>query len=169
MPLPPCCSVGSSPIRWSSCGATSNAAVSDHRVVIAGGGVAAHGAAMGLRQAGFDGDVVIIGRESHPSYERPHLSKRYLLRDVPRERLFLPSVEAELRLGEEVVEIEPEAHAVRTSAGERLTYWRLLIVTGGRPRRLAGYEDRIYLRELDDADRLLAVIDRENSLEIVGA
>ena len=143
--------------------------MSSHRVVIAGGGVAAHGAALGLRQAGYQDEVVIIGREPHPPYERPFLSKRYLLRDVPRERLFLPKVEAELRLGEEVVEIEPEAHAVRTSGGERLDYWRLLVATGGRPRRLPGLEDRIYLRELDAADGLLRVLDRGGSLEIVGA
>ena len=143
--------------------------MSSHRVVIAGGGVAAHGAALGLRQAGYQDEVVIIGREPHPPYERPFLSKRYLLRDVPRERLFLPKVEAELRLGEEVVEIEPEAHAVRTSGGERLDYWRLLVATGGRPRRLPGLEDRIYLRELDVADGLLTVLDRGGSLEIVGA
>lgn len=143
--------------------------MSSHRVVIAGGGVAAHGAALGLRQAGYQDEVVIIGREPHPPYERPFLSKRYLLRDVPRERLFLPKVEAELRLGEEVLEIEPEAHAVRTSGGERLDYWRLLVATGGRPRRLPGLEDRIYLRELDAADGLLGVLDRGGSLEIVGA
>ena len=143
--------------------------MSSHRVVIAGGGVAAHGAALGLRQAGYQDEVVIIGRESHPPYERPFLSKRYLLRDVPRERLFLPKVEAELRLGEEVLEIEPEAHAVRTSGGERLDYWRLLVATGGRPRRLPGLEDRIYLRELDAADGLLTVLDGGGSLEIVGA
>ena len=143
--------------------------MSSHRVVIAGGGVAAHGAALGLRQAGYQDEVVVIGRESHPPYERPFLSKRYLLRDVPRERLFLPKVEAELRLGEEVLEIEPEAHAVRTSGGERLDYWRLLVATGGRPRRLPGLEDRIYLRELDAADGLLTVLDRGGSLEIVGA
>ena len=143
--------------------------MSSHRVVIAGGGVAAHGAALGLRQAGYQDEVVIIGREPHPPYERPFLSKRYLLRDVPRERLFLPKVEAELRLGEEVLEIEPEAHAVRTSGGERLDYWRLLVATGGRPRRLPGLEDRIYLRELDVADGLLTVLDRGGSLEIVGA
>ena len=143
--------------------------MSSHRVVIAGGGVAAHGAALGLRQAGYQDEVVVIGRESHPPYERPFLSKRYLLRDVPRERLFLPKVEAELRLGEEVLEIEPEAHAVRTSGGERLDYWRLLVATGGRPRRLPGLEDRIYLRELDAADGLLTVLDGGGSLEIVGA
>jgi len=143
--------------------------VSDHRVVIARGGVAAHGAAIGIRQGGFDGEVVVIGRESHPSYERPYLSKRYLLRDLPRERLFLPKVEAELRLGDEVVEIEPDAHTVRTSAGEQLRYWRLLVVTGGRSRRLAGHEDAMYLRELDDADHLLTVLDQAGTLEIVGA
>jgi len=139
------------------------------RVVIAGAGVAAHGAALGLRQAGFQGDVVMVGRDGYPPYDRPQLSKRYLLRDVPRERLFLPRVEAEMRLGEEVLEIEPESHAVRTSGGERLEYWRLLVATGGRPRRLKGYEDRMYLRELDSADSLLAALDQGGSIEIVGA
>jgi 3-phenylpropionate/trans-cinnamate dioxygenase ferredoxin reductase component len=143
--------------------------LSSGRVVVAGGGVAAHGAVLGLRQAGFDGEVVVIGREPHPPYERPHLSKRYLLHEVPRQELFLPPLRAVLRLGEEVVEVEPEQHAVRLAGGDRLEYSRLLIATGARPRRLPGYEGALYLRELGHADRLREALDRGDALEVVGA
>lgn len=123
----------------------------------------------GLRRAGFQGETVVLGREPHPPYERPHLSKRFLLHEVPPERLFLPRIEADLRLGQEVVEIEPDRHAVRLSNGERVNYWRLLLVLGGRPRQLPGYEDRLYLRELDQAYRLRDVLDQGGAFDIVGA
>jgi 3-phenylpropionate/trans-cinnamate dioxygenase ferredoxin reductase component len=131
--------------------------------------VAAHGAVTGLRQAGFHGEIVLVGREGHPPYERPFLSKRYLLHEVPRERLFLPPLEAELRLGEEVVELEPERHAVRLASGERLPYGALLIATGARPRLLRGHEDGLYLRELGHADLLRGALDRGEPVEVVGA
>jgi 3-phenylpropionate/trans-cinnamate dioxygenase ferredoxin reductase subunit len=134
-----------------------------------GAGVAAHGAVAGLRGAGFRGEVVVVGREPHPPYERPYLSKRYLLHEVPRERLFLSPLEAELRLGEEVAELEPDGHAVRLAGGDRLGYRALLIATGARPRLLPGHEDGIYLREVDQADRLRDALDRGESLEVVGA
>jgi 3-phenylpropionate/trans-cinnamate dioxygenase ferredoxin reductase subunit len=139
------------------------------RVVVVGAGVAAHGAVSGLRQAGFAGEVVLVGREAHPPYERPYLSKRYLLHEVPRSQLFLPPLDADLRLGEEVVELEPDRHAVRLSGGERLQYRALLIATGARPRLLPGHEDGVYLRELDHADRLRAALDGGAPLEVVGA
>jgi 3-phenylpropionate/trans-cinnamate dioxygenase ferredoxin reductase subunit len=137
--------------------------------VVAGAGVAAHGAVAGLRQAGFEGEVLVVGREAHPPYERPHLSKRYLLHEVARHQLFLPPMQAELRLGEDVVEIEPERHAVRLGGGDRIDYAQLLIATGARPRRLAGHEERLYLRELGDADRLRDQLDQGGPLEVVGA
>jgi 3-phenylpropionate/trans-cinnamate dioxygenase ferredoxin reductase component len=136
---------------------------------VVGAGVAAHGAVSGLRQAGFTGEVVLIGREAHPPYERPYLSKRYLLHEVPRPQVFLPPLDAELRLGEEVVELEPDRHAVRLAGGGRLEYRALLIATGARPRLLPGHEDGVYLRELDQADRLRAALDRGEPLEVVGA
>ena len=139
------------------------------RVVVAGGGVAAHGAVTGLRQAGFRDEIVVVGREADRPYERPHLSKRYLLHEVPRHQLYLPDLEAELRLGEEVVEVEPDRHAVRLAGGERLEYARLLIATGARPRRLRGQERGVCLRELGDADRLRDGLDRGEPLVVVGA
>jgi 3-phenylpropionate/trans-cinnamate dioxygenase ferredoxin reductase component len=131
--------------------------------------VAAHGAVVGLRQAGFTGEILLVGREPHPPYERPYLSKRYLLHEVPREHLFLPPLDAVLRLGEEVVELEPDGHAVRLAGGERLEYGSLLIATGARPRMLPGHEDGVSLRELGQADRLREALDRGGALMIVGA
>jgi 3-phenylpropionate/trans-cinnamate dioxygenase ferredoxin reductase subunit len=139
------------------------------RVVVAGAGVAAHGAVTGLRQAGFTGEIVLVGREAHPPYERPYLSKRYLLHEVPREQLFLPPLDAVLRVGEEVVELEPDQHAVRLAGGDRLEYAALLIATGARPRPLPGHEDGVYLRELEHAERVRAALDRGEPLEVVGA
>jgi len=131
--------------------------------------VAAHGAVDGLRQAGFAGEIVLVGREPHPPYERPYLSKRYLLHEVSRPQLFLPPLEAALRLGEEVVELEPDRHAVRLAGGDRLEYRALLIATGARPRRLPGHDDAVYLRDLQQADRLREALDRGEALELVGA
>ncbi len=139
------------------------------RVVVVGGGVAAHGAVAGLRQTGFRDEVVILGREGEPPYERPPLSKRYLLHEVPRHQLFLPPLEAELLLRREVVWIDLDRHEVHLANGERLAYWRLLLATGARPRVLPGGEHLLYLRELRDADRLRRHLDTGRPLEVLGA
>jgi 3-phenylpropionate/trans-cinnamate dioxygenase ferredoxin reductase subunit len=138
-------------------------------IVVVGGGAAAHGAIVGLRQAGFRDEIVLVGREPNPPYERPYLSKRYLLHDVGPDQLFLPALTATLRLGEEVVELEPDRHRVRLAAGDRLEYSRLLLATGARARLLPGHEDRLYLRELGQAERLRDALDRGEPLEVVGA
>jgi 3-phenylpropionate/trans-cinnamate dioxygenase ferredoxin reductase component len=133
-----------------------------------GGGVSAHGAVTGLRRAGFRDRVLVLGGEKDPPYQRPPLSKRYLLGEVGREELMLPPLEAELRLGAEVIEIDVEARAVRLADGERLGYRRLLIATGARPRRLA-MEGGLYLRQIADADRLRQLLWSRAPLEVVGA
>jgi 3-phenylpropionate/trans-cinnamate dioxygenase ferredoxin reductase component len=137
-------------------------------VLIVGGGVAAYGAVSGLRRAGSTDHVLVLGREADPPYQRPPLSKRYLLGEVEREELMLPPLEAELRLGAEVVEIDLEARAVRLLNGDRLGYRRLLIATGARPRRLVR-KGGMYLRQIDDADRLREVLRSGTGLEVVGA
>jgi 3-phenylpropionate/trans-cinnamate dioxygenase ferredoxin reductase subunit len=136
-------------------------------VLIVGGGVAAHGAVNGLRRAGFTDHVLLLGREKDPPYQRPPLSKRYLLGEVERQELMLPPPEAELRRGVEVVEIDVEARAVRLLNGDRLGYRRLLIATGARPRRLARVGG-MYLRQIDDADRLREALRSGTCLEVVG-
>jgi 3-phenylpropionate/trans-cinnamate dioxygenase ferredoxin reductase component len=143
--------------------------VSSGRVVIVGAGPAAHGAVTSLRQAGFRDEVLVIGAEPYEPYERPHLSKRFLLEDLPRDQLFLPPLEAELRLGEPVAELDPDRHLVRLAGGDRLEYGRLLLATGARARTLPGQGRLLTLRALDDAVRVRALLDAGHPLEIVGA
>jgi len=125
-----------------------------------------------MRRAGFAGEIVLVGREEHAPYQRPPLSKGYLRGEVPRHHLPLPALDASLRLGEEVTEVDPPRHEVRLAGGERLAYDRLLLATGSQPRPLAGHEadERVlYLREVGDADRLREVLGSGDPLEIVGA
>jgi 3-phenylpropionate/trans-cinnamate dioxygenase ferredoxin reductase subunit len=138
-------------------------------MVVVGAGAAAHGAVVGMRLAGFRGRVTVVGRETHPPYQRPPLSKRYLLGELSREELLLPPVEAELRLGEEVTEVEVGEHAVRLASGEPIPYRRLLIATGARPRRLPGDERALHLREITQADRLRGLLAAGTPLQVVGA
>jgi len=118
---------------------------------------------------------VLIGAEPELPYERPHLSKGYLLGTVPRERLGLRppeqyrELQVELMLGERVVDIGAEGRAAKLDSG-RSTSWDLLcIATGSTARRLPGYEDGLYLRELPDAGVLRRRLDEERHINVVGA
>jgi 3-phenylpropionate/trans-cinnamate dioxygenase ferredoxin reductase component len=131
--------------------------------------------AAGLRDAGFQGDVVLTGSEAVPPYERPHLSKGYLLGTVPRARLRLRPPEQyselaiELRLGQRVVDVDLERRTAALGSGEKVAWDLLCLTTGSSARSLTGFEDAIYLRELTDADRLRAELDGHAPLNLVGA
>jgi 3-phenylpropionate/trans-cinnamate dioxygenase ferredoxin reductase subunit len=110
-------------------------------IVIIGAGQAGAALAAKLRALGHPGAITVIGDETAPPYQRPPLSKKYLLGEMPLERLFLrpESFYAEqditLRLGERVLSVDPAAHQVVTSAGT-LDYAQLVLATGAAPRRL---------------------------------
>src|SRR5215469_14982613 len=110
--------------------------------VIVGAGLAGAKAAEALRAEGFDGPVVLIGEENERPYERPPLSKEYLLGKSEREKIFVHPLEwyadhnVELRLGTRVVSIEPDAHSVTLADGSQVGYAKLLLTTGSSPRRL---------------------------------
>ncbi|MCG6884276.1 MAG: FAD-dependent oxidoreductase [Silicimonas sp.] len=109
--------------------------------VIIGGGQAAASLAEKLRAQGAEGPVIVIGDEPYPPYERPPLSKAYLLGEQTRERLFLrpEAIYAEkaitLKLGTPVSAVDPEAKTV-TAGGERVSYDHLAFTTGSVPIRL---------------------------------
>lgn len=111
-----------------------------HFVVI-GAGQAGAALAARLRGQGFAGDITLIGAEAAPPYQRPPLSKAYLLGEMEEERLWLraPDFYAEnridLRLGQRVTEIDPAARTVRLGS-ETLRYDELALTTGSVPRRL---------------------------------
>src|ERR1700685_3520633 len=104
--------------------------------VIAGAGLAGAKAAETRRGEGFDGPVVLIGDETEPPYERPPLSKDYLLGKAEREKIYVhpeswyADNDVELRLGVRVTAIDPAAHEVVLADGSRIGYARLLLTTG---------------------------------------
>ena len=138
-------------------------------ILVVGGGPAGYGAIAGARQAGFTGEIVLVGREEDPPYDRPPLSKRFLLEDVERAKLYFPPAEADLRLGTAVAEIEPEAHRVRLEDGSVLEYEKLLLALGSRARTLQGFEDALTLREMPDAVVLRDRLASGRPLDVVGA
>jgi NADPH-dependent 2,4-dienoyl-CoA reductase/sulfur reductase-like enzyme len=129
-------------------------------MVIIGAGHAGGRAAEAMRQAGFTGEIVLLGEEAHVPHERPPLSKELLTGEEGAETTFLnpPAYYAEnkidLRLGTRAEAIDRDAQAVVLADGGRVGYDKLLIATGARVRRidcpgadLAGIH---YIRTIDD-------------------
>ncbi len=147
--------------------------------VIVGGGLAGAKAAETLREEGFDGPVVLVAAEAEAPYERPPLSKGYLLGNDERESAFVhpepwyAEHDVDLRLSTRATVIDPAAREVELGGGERLSYDRLLLATGSIPRRLdvpgADLDGLLYLRELPDADRIRSVLRPGSRIVVVGA
>ncbi|MEO6299228.1 MAG: FAD-dependent oxidoreductase [Paracoccaceae bacterium] len=110
-------------------------------VVVVGAGQAGASVVAKLRALGFEGDITLIGAEPAPPYQRPPLSKGYLLGEMDEERLWLrgPEFYAEqsivLRLGEPVTEIDPRAKTIKLG-DETIAYDELVLTTGSTARRL---------------------------------
>lgn len=132
--------------------------------LIIGANLAGGSAAATLREQGFDGNIVLIGAEPHPPYERPPLSKHYLRGEQPFEKSlvrpadFYESNEIETRLGRTAERLIPSEKKVVLDGGEEIQYDIVLIATGGRNRRLPvpGFELEgvMDLRTVADADRI---------------
>src|SRR5512146_628298 len=129
------------------------------RYLIVGGGMTGHAAAAAVRELDPDGTVALIGEEPDRPYARPPLSKGLWL-GKPEESVFLPDVPGlELRTGRRVVALDPARREVRDDRGEVHRYEKLLLATGGTPRRLpldGGGSRIVYLRTLADYRRLRA-------------
>ena len=147
-------------------------------VVIVGAGQGGAYAAIQLRQLGFAGSIALIGREAEPPYERPPLSKEYMLGDKTWERLLIRPADfwagkaIDLLLSTEVTEVLPEAQAVTLSDGRSVEYGELIWAAGGDPRRLTcpGAElVGVYgVRTRADADAILADLGKVSCVVIVG-
>ncbi len=147
-------------------------------VIIIGAGQGGAYAAIQLRQLGFSGTIALIGRESEPPYERPPLSKEYMLGDKAWERLLIRPAEfwsgkqIDLLLNSEVVSVSPDEKEVRLHDGRTFTYGDLIWATGGDPRHLscpgadlAGVHG---VRTRADADAILAELDGVQRVVIIG-
>jgi 3-phenylpropionate/trans-cinnamate dioxygenase ferredoxin reductase component len=147
--------------------------------VIVGGGLAGGKAAETLRAEGFDGNIVLISDDPEPPYERPPLSKGYLLGTAPREEAFVNPIEwyaehnVDLRLSTRAVGLDAAEHTVTLDGGETVRYDRLLLATGARPRRLdvSGFDLPVVrvLRSLKDSDTLKERVADGVRVVVVGA
>lgn len=149
----------------------------DHVVVI-GAGQAGASCVAKLRNGGFVGQVTLIGAEPVPPYQRPPLSKAYLMGDMPLERLFLrpesfyAEHDIDLRLGCEVSAIDTGKQTV-TADGDVLSYSDLVLATGSTPRRLpaaiGGALDGVcVVRDLADVDDMAPRFTKGARVLIVG-
>ena len=140
--------------------------------MIVGAGPAGDAVAAGLRDGDFAGEITLIGAEAVRPYERPHLSKGYLLGTVPREKLWLRpatdygALDVELKLGRRVVDAGVEDHRLLLDDGETVAWDVLCVATGSSAR---GADSAFTLRELDDADRLLSRLEAGGPIRILGA
>jgi 3-phenylpropionate/trans-cinnamate dioxygenase ferredoxin reductase component len=147
--------------------------------VIVGASLAGAKAAEALRAQGFDGPVILIGDETERPYERPPLSKGYLLGTADRDSIYVhspgwyPEHDVDLRLGTGVTGIDPSAHHVTLADGSRVGYARLLLATGSSPRRLpvpgADLPGVLYLRRVADSERLKATFQAASRVAVIGA
>ena len=146
-------------------------------MVVIGAGECGTRAALALREAGWDGDVTLIGAEPHHPYERPPLSKDAFADEAPTPRGIagahgLTEAGITFRPSTGAVAIDRGRHAVRLSDGEELPYHRLLLATGARPRVLplpgADGPTTAMLRTLDDAARIRAALGPGRRLAIIG-
>ena len=146
--------------------------------VIAGASLAGAKAAQTLREEGFGGPLILIGAESERPYERPPLSKDYLLGKAERETIYVhppqwyAKHDVDLRLGVTVTSIDPAAHQVSLADRSRVGYAKLLLATGSSPRRLsvpgAGLDGVLYLRSVGDSDQIKAALQDASRVAVIG-
>jgi NADPH-dependent 2,4-dienoyl-CoA reductase/sulfur reductase-like enzyme len=147
--------------------------------LIVGASLAGAKAAETLRSEGFGGPVILLGTETERPYERPPLSKGYLLGKEDKSVIYVHEEGwyaehgVDLRPGVTVTSVDPAGRTVTTADGESVGYDRLLLATGASPRRLdipgAGREGVLYLRTVGDSERLAAAFRGAGRVVTVGA
>src|SRR6476661_990269 len=153
--------------------------MSNETFVIIGASLAGAKAAETLREEGFTGRVVLIGEETEPPYERPPLSKGYLLGAEPREKAYVHEPQwyaendIEWRAGSLAVELDLAAKTVTLHPTDTVGYDKLLLATGSKVRTLnapgSDLQGVRYLRTLDQSDALLEGFRKAGHVVVIGA
>ena len=147
-------------------------------IIVVGAGQAGASMVAKLRSAGFEGELTLIGAEPVPPYQRPPLSKKYLLGEMPAERLYLRPKQfyrdqnIALRLGQEITAIDRDKR-ILILGGETLNYDQLALTTGSVPRRLpaaigGGLSSVHVVRDLRDVDAMAPKFVTAKRVLIVG-
>lgn len=142
----------------------------DFDYLIIGAGMASEAAAQALREADPDATIGMLGEESHPPYDRPPLTKA-LWKDGKEADIWRPidKARAAVTLQRRALTIDRDAHTVLDDAGDTWRYRKLLIATGGTPRRLpSGGDDFIYYRTFDDYRRLRRSVKPGARIAVIG-
>jgi 3-phenylpropionate/trans-cinnamate dioxygenase ferredoxin reductase component len=157
---------------------TGSTSQDDRTFLIVGASLAGAKAAETLRTEGFAGRVILLGEEPEVPYERPPLSKGYLLGTQARDKAFVherawyDEQNIELRTGLRAEQLDPAGHTVTVATGERLDYDKLLLTTGSVVRRLdipgAERNGVRYLRRIEEADALRDVLVEGARLIVIG-
>ncbi len=148
-------------------------------IVIVGAGQAAASFITRHVTLGSEQPVLLIGEEAHPPYQRPPLSKKYLLGELERERLFIRPLEwyadqhIKLRFDTRIDAIDRNGRQVVTAGGESIEYDKLLLSTGSSARTLpdesGGTLNGVFtLRSITDIDKILPEFQAGRKLLIIG-
>lgn len=148
-------------------------------IVIVGASHAGAQAADTLRREGFKGRLILLGDEPYPPYQRPPLSKKFLLGELPLDRLgirqtmFYTQHNVEIRLNTRVTAIDTARQQLKLGDREALHYDRLILCLGSRVRKLtvpgAQLQGIHYLRTVDDVNGMRAEFAAGKKLVVVGA
>lgn len=151
----------------------------DQTFVVIGASLTGAKAAQTLREEGFAGRVVLVGEEIERPYERPPLSKGYLLGKDDKAAIFVHDEDwyrqnsVTLSLGRRATRLDRAAHEVELDDGERINYTKLLLATGASPRKLtvpgADLDGVHYLRRFEDSERLRHALSGGGRVVVVGA
>jgi 3-phenylpropionate/trans-cinnamate dioxygenase ferredoxin reductase component len=140
------------------------------KYLIIGGGMTADSAVRGIRQIDPDGSIGLVSMESDPPYNRPPLSKG-LWKGKPFDSIWrnTESQRVTLHLGRRIVSLDADKQVARDDQGNEYHGDKLLLATGGKPRRLAfGGEDILYYRKLEDYRRLAKMSKEGQSFAVIG-
>ena len=143
----------------------------DTRYLIVGGGMTADAAVKGIREHDVDGSIVLVGAEPHPPYKRPPLTKG-LWSGGDEAKIWKNTADAgaEVILGRRIVSLDLAARRATDDQGDDYRYEKVLLATGGTPRRLGGGDDEvIYYRTLDDFRKLKQITEGGANVVVIGA
>lgn len=147
-------------------------------VVVVGAGQAGSSLVVKLRNLGFEGEITLIGAETVPPYQRPPLSKKYLLGEMELERLYLRPFafygeqNINLKLNTRITHVDAKAKKLMFDGGD-ISYDQLVIATGSTPRRLpasiGGDLGGVYVvRDLQDVDAMQPEFMQDRHVLIIG-
>jgi 3-phenylpropionate/trans-cinnamate dioxygenase ferredoxin reductase component len=144
--------------------------VLSHRYLLVGGGMTADAACRGIRDHDESGSIALVGAEPDPPYARPPLSKG-LWQGKEEETIWRGTADlgVELHLGRRIARLDLDERTAVDDQGETYGYERLLLATGGRPRRVDAWgEGVVYYRTVADYRRVRAAVHEGARFVVIG-